>query len=114
MTVNVQAPTIFGARHGLVTLYQLIVPVKTIEKKWGLAIIDEAFIKDVPIYKHRGLLIDTARNFLPVPDILRTINGLASVKMNVLHWHATDSQSFPLEIKKVINMTEWELIYSLI
>ena len=40
-------------------------------------------------------MIDTARNYLSVEDIKRTIDGLMFNKMNTLHWHVVDSQSFP-------------------
>lgn len=63
--------------------------------------ISEAQISDQPAFTHRGLLLDTARNFLPIDDIKRQVDAMASCKLNVLHWHATDSQSFPLESKRV-------------
>lgn len=103
--VSIDASTIYGARHGLETLYQLIAPSLTSTGNPTLVIVDNALIKDKPAYPHRGLLIDTARNFLPVKDILRTIDGLAASKLNILHWHATDSQSFPLEIKSLPYMS---------
>ncbi|XP_058807710.1 chitooligosaccharidolytic beta-N-acetylglucosaminidase [Phymastichus coffea] len=101
VTVIISAATVYGARHGLETLSQLIVPVPGSNGTSGLVMLDSANIRDKPVFQHRGLLIDTGRNFLPVRDILRTIDGLASVKMNVLHWHATDTQSFPIEIRGV-------------
>ncbi len=55
-------------------------------------------ISDTPKFAHRGLNLDVARNFYPVPDILRTIDALAYNKFNRLHLHITDSQSWPLEI----------------
>jgi len=55
-------------------------------------------IKDAPAYPYRGLLLDTARNFFPVDDIKRTIDAMSWVKLNTLHWHVVDSQSFPLQI----------------
>lgn len=95
--VKIRAPSIFGARHGLETLSQLL--VSTIENgRAGLATLARAVIEDSPDYSYRGLLLDTARNFMSIPSILRTIDGLASCKMNVFHWHITDSQSFPLEV----------------
>ncbi|EXJ95309.1 hypothetical protein A1O1_00429 [Capronia coronata CBS 617.96] len=55
-------------------------------------------IVDRPKWRHRGLSIDIARNpFLP-SDLIRTIDAMARTKMNRLHIHATDSQSWPLEI----------------
>jgi hexosaminidase len=56
------------------------------------------FIRDEPKWKHRGLSLDIARNPFVVGDVMRTIDGMASVKMNKLHLHATDSQSWPLDI----------------
>lgn len=105
LTVFIEAQTVFGARHALESLSQLIAVIPVSNSTNALVILDSAKISDKPVFKHRGLLIDTARNFLPVTDILRTIDALGSVKMNILHWHATDSQSFPLEIESVPQMS---------
>ena len=51
-----------------------------------------ALIYDEPRFPHRGLLLDTARHFLPLPAILATLDALAASKMNYLHWHLTDDQ----------------------
>lgn len=58
-------------------------------------------IQDKPVYPWRGVLLDTARNFFPVEDIKRTIDGMSATKMNKLHVHVTDSQSWPLEIPSI-------------
>ncbi|KAK0168980.1 hypothetical protein PV327_002736 [Microctonus hyperodae] len=119
-TVNIQvfAFTVYGVRHALETLSQLFANVLKSNDIKGLVIIDHAIIEDRPTFIHRGLLIDTARNYLPVSKILRTIDGLAATKMNVLHWHATDSQSFPIQIIRRPFMSQFgsyssEKIYTL-
>jgi hexosaminidase len=41
-------------------------------------------------------MVDTARNYLSIDVLKRTIDSLFINKMNVLHWHITDDESFPL------------------
>jgi hypothetical protein len=53
-------------------------------------------LTDQPALAWRGLLVDTARHFLPVPLLVHTLDGMKAAKLNVLHLHLTDSQSFPL------------------
>lgn len=67
-------------------------------------LIDTAHIKDSPVFAHRGLMLDTARNYLTINDIERTLDGMGASKLNVFHWHATDSQSFPLNLPTVPQM----------
>ncbi|THH27662.1 hypothetical protein EUX98_g6529 [Antrodiella citrinella] len=55
-------------------------------------------IVDSPAYPYRGYMLDTARNYFPVTDIKRAIDGMSWVKINQFHWHVVDSQSFPLEV----------------
>ncbi|KXX82839.1 Beta-hexosaminidase 2 [Madurella mycetomatis] len=63
-------------------------------------------IQDAPKFPHRGVMLDTARHFLPVEDILRTIEAMAWNKMNRLHIHVTDSQSWPLVIPALPEVSE--------
>ncbi|KIX93396.1 uncharacterized protein Z520_10815 [Fonsecaea multimorphosa CBS 102226] len=55
-------------------------------------------IADRAKWRHRGLSIDIARNPFDSRDLIRTIDAMAMAKLNRLHIHATDSQSWPLEI----------------
>ena len=102
--VNISAKTYFGARHGIETLSQLI---SYKEETDSLQMHASAIIEDKPSYPHRGLLLDTSRNFFNVEILKRVIDGLSYNKMNVFHWHITDSHSFPLEIKSIPELAEW-------
>ncbi|EEU33364.1 uncharacterized protein NECHADRAFT_105798 [Fusarium vanettenii 77-13-4] len=63
-------------------------------------------IEDEPRFPHRGVLLDVARSFLGVDDIKRTIDAMAWSKLNRLHLHVTDSQSWPLEIPALPELAE--------
>ncbi|CAG8567793.1 3524_t:CDS:2 [Ambispora gerdemannii] len=98
----ITSPTVWGALHAFNTLTQIVIS----DEKGGLIIESTVSIKDSPLYPHRGLLLDTGRNFYPVKDILRTIEALAWSKLNVLHWHIVDSHSWPFEVKAYPSMTK--------
>nr|AYV99601.1 venom polypeptide [Dolopus genitalis] len=93
---EIKAKTFFGSRHGLETLSQLIM-YDDIRRE--IQVVAEGEVSDAPAYKHRGLLLDTARNYFSVESIKRVIDAMGMNKLNIFHWHITDSQSFPLIIK---------------
>ena len=91
--IGISSGTIWGALHALTTLAQLLV-YKGNNGHWICE--SSVHIEDYPQYQHRGLMIDSARNFLPVANVLEQIEIMSLCKMNVLHWHLVDSQSWPL------------------
>jgi N-acetyl-beta-hexosaminidase len=107
--IRITAPTVFGAMHGLQTLLQLIDVVNPskalIERRLTTILHDDALfaihitpiiIHDAPTYPYRGLLIDTSRHYLPLKSIiLENLDAMSMNKLNVLHWHLTDSSSWP-------------------
>lgn len=70
--IKIKAETIFGARHALETVSQLIV-FDNIRKE--LLVVGEFEIDDGPAFPHRGFLLDTARNYFSVDSIKRTIGN---------------------------------------
>ncbi|GAB4836057.1 Beta-hexosaminidase 3 [Ancistrocladus abbreviatus] len=64
----------------------------------------------MPRLPYRGLLIDTSRHYLPLPVIKSVIDSMVYAKLNVLHWHIVDTQSFPLEIPSYPKL--WNGAYS--
>ena len=55
-------------------------------------------ISDYPRWAHRGLNLDISRSPLSPEDVTRTIDAMATAKMSRLHIHATDAQSWPIEV----------------
>jgi hexosaminidase len=89
--VELRAPTVPGAMHGLETLLQL----PRLERDgWFLPAVS---IRDAPRFPWRGLLVDVARHWEPPGVIMRNLDAMAVVKLNVLHLHLTDDQGFRIE-----------------
>ncbi|CAH1398779.1 unnamed protein product [Nezara viridula] len=104
--VEIVAKTVFGARHALETLSQLTGRRRSPKSICSVYMMTSALIRDKPVFGHRGVLIDTSRHYIPMADLERTIRGMAANKLNVLHWHATDTHSFPLALSKVPALAE--------
>ena len=94
VTVSLAANTTVGALHGLETLLQL---VESDSAGWYLPAVH---IEDTPRFAWRGLMIDVGRHFEPVEVIKRQLDGMAAVKLNVLHWHLSEDQGFRVESKR--------------
>lgn len=103
LTANITASNFYGARHGLETLSQLMTYDDFTNT---FRMLNNLNLNDGPSYPHRGISMDTSRNFYSVDDIKRTLDGLAMVKMNTFHWHITDSQSFPMTVERHPFLTE--------
>ncbi|PVU94772.1 hypothetical protein BB561_002273 [Smittium simulii] len=87
--------TVYGAIRGLETFSQLVLYNDNhhVIKNAPVSITDK------PEFAHRGILLDTSRNYYSISSIKRTLDAMAYTKMNVLHWHIVDSQSWPVESK---------------
>lgn len=110
ITVNITARTVYGARNGLETLRQLITTHgRKLDGKTPV-IAGDVEIVDEPVYPHRGFMLDTSRNYFPLSAIKRTIDAMGHSKLNVFHWHATDSHSFPLHLPSAPQMATWDVI----
>lgn len=89
------AATPLGVLHGLQTFLQLVEPTPA-----GFAE-PVVTIQDQPRFPWRGLLIDVSRHFIPLEVLKRNLDGMAAVKMNVLHWHLSDDEGFRVESKRL-------------
>jgi len=63
-------------------------------------------IRDRPRFAWRGLLIDVSRHWMPMEVIMRELDGMTLVKLNVLHLHLTDDQGFRVESKRFPRLQE--------
>lgn len=105
--IEITAQTPAGLFYGAQTLRQLLPPsiysTSKVDTEWTLPTVE---IRDQPRFGWRGLHLDVARHFIPKEDVLRFIDTIASLKLNVMHWHLTEDQGWRVEIKKYPRLTE--------
>ncbi|GMH61935.1 hypothetical protein TrLO_g9142 [Triparma laevis f. longispina] len=91
--IVLEAETSFGAIRGLETFSQLLQMNRgfVIRGGEGLVVVDE------PKYPWRGLMLDPARHFITVAEVQKQIDAMAQNKLNVLHMHFTDGESFTID-----------------
>ena len=99
--ITIDAASPYGAMRALETLLQLI----ALDKQ-GRAYVPAMNIIDSPRFKWRGVMLDSARHFISVQAIKRQLDGMASAKYNVFHWHLTDDQGWRIESKKFPKLHE--------
>ena len=92
VTISAQSP--YGVLHGLETLLQLV------ERTDSTLRIPAVTIEDRPRFPWRGLMIDVSRHWMPKEVILRNLDAMAAVKLNVLHLHLSDDQGFRVESQR--------------
>jgi len=88
---HLKAATVDGALRGLATFAQLPAP-----GPHGFEI-PAVHIEDSPRFQWRGLMLDVSRHWMPVEVVLRNLDAMAAVKLNVFHWHRSDDQGVRVE-----------------
>ncbi|KAJ1352714.1 woronin body major protein [Parelaphostrongylus tenuis] len=88
---TITSQTVWGAVRGMESLSQLIFYDQK-KSKYNIRTVE---IFDFPRFPVRGIMIDTSRHYLSKKVIKRQLDIMAMNKMNVLHWHLVDSESFP-------------------
>lgn len=89
--ISLDAENDIGALRGLETILQLL---SSDEQGYYFPAIE---INDFPRFPWRGLMIDVARHYLPMDVLKRNLDGMAAVKMNVMHFHLSDDQGWRVE-----------------
>ena len=91
---TISAPTVTGALRGMETLAEWIGPGPAGFQARGV------HIEDRPRFAWRGLMLDVSRHWMPMEVVLRNLDAMAAVKLNVFHWHLSDDQGFRVESRR--------------
>lgn len=92
-----------GRLYGLTTLAQLLDGERREPGKFRFPVAGS--IADRPRYGWRGCHLDVSRQFTPKDDVLRLLDILAWLKLNIFHWHLTDDEAWRLEIRAYPQLT---------
>ncbi|KAL4233981.1 hypothetical protein ACF0H5_005636 [Mactra antiquata] len=87
------AKQVWGALRGIETFSQLLFRRRNTDQIYAR----DTEIDDEPRFPHRGILLDTSRHFMHLYTIFNVLDGMSYNKMNVLHWHIIDDNSFPYQ-----------------
>ena len=105
LTVTPQGATLeakepWGVLRGLETFLQLVTPGTSSPFRAPAVV-----VHDRPRFPWRGLMLDSGRHFLSLDTVRRTLDGMAAVKLNTLHWHLTEDQGFRVESRRYPELT---------
>jgi len=102
-TAVLTAPTVWGALRGLETFAQIVqyqAQPEFVDASGYFISWTPLIVKDSPRFPWRGVLVDSARHYLTVPLLRKTVDSMATMKLNTLHWHIVDAESFPFVSEK--------------
>ena len=95
-----------GVYYGLMTFGQIVA------SESGSGKIACVEILDSPRYAYRALMIDPARQFLPIEEVMHFVDLMSRFKYNVLQLHLTDDQGWRIEIKSHPELTQSGAYYT--
>ncbi len=101
--ILIEAQSETGVFYGIQTIQQLL-PVDLSEVGNTISI-QTLVIQDYPRFPWRAFMLDESRYFKGMDQVKKILNEMASLKMNVFHWHLTDDQGWRIEIKKYPKLT---------
>ncbi|MGW5673139.1 family 20 glycosylhydrolase, partial [Micromonospora sp. NPDC003776] len=97
--IRITAAAPAGLFHGAQTLRQLLPAAveqpTPVAERW---VVPGGTIVDRPRFAYRGAMLDVARHFFGVEDVLRVVDHLARYKLNHLHLHLTDDQGWRIAV----------------
>ncbi|NWK54726.1 family 20 glycosylhydrolase [Verrucomicrobiaceae bacterium N1E253] len=105
--IEVKARSEAGVFYACQTLLQAIQQnVYDPGKEWKSLTVPQMLVEDTPRFAWRGLMLDSSRHFQTVEEVKRFIDLMAVHKLNVFHWHLTDSHGWRFESKKYPELTK--------
>ena len=90
-----------GVFYGIQSLRSLL----PIEKEDQTIDLPAIAITDAPRFVYRGMHLDVARNFQSKQSVEKLLEGMATYKLNKLHFHLSDDEGWRVEIPGLPELT---------
>jgi len=101
-SIRISADSVYGAVYATESLGQLV----DTDGEGSLVLSHSHIsIRDGPGFTWRGLMLDSGRRFFPMDVLKNLMDTMLTVKLNVLHLHASDECRFSVESKLYPNLT---------
>jgi hexosaminidase len=97
-TIQLSSSSACGLFHAKEALLQLA--------RFGKGKLRCCTINDAPTYQWRGFMLDESRHFFGKEKVKQYLDIMASLRLNVFHWHLTDEPGWRIEIKKYPKLTQ--------
>lgn len=97
-SITLKASSESGLYHAKEALLQLA--------RFGKGKVKCCKIDDYPRYEWRGFMLDESRHFFGKEKVKQYLDIMASLRLNVFHWHLTDEPGWRIEIKKYPKLTQ--------
>ena len=104
VSVLLSASSETGIFYGFQTLFQMLNACR--QFGYNTWTFNCQTICDSPRFPWRAYMLDEARHFMGKETVLKILDEMASLKMNVFHWHLTDDAGWRVEIKKYPLLTQ--------
>ena len=95
--IHLQASSESGLFYAKEALLQLT--------RFGKGSVRACRIQDQPRYQWRGFMLDESRHFFGKEAVKQYLDIMASLRLNVFHWHLTDEPGWRIEIKRYPKLT---------
>lgn len=73
--------------------------------RFGKGRLNACRIEDRPRYAWRGFMLDESRHFFGKEKVKQYLDIMASLHLNIFHWHLTDQPGWRIEIKQYPKLT---------
>lgn len=106
-TIGIRASAPAGIFHGIQSLRQLLpldVELRHLVDVDGR--IPCVLIEDKPRFSWRGFMLDEGRHFHGKQTVLRILDLMAMLKLNIFHWHLTEDQGWRIDVRKYPRLTQ--------